>query len=301
MLPEHPRDEEWSNADGERPAEATSQPPLVGSGPPPVLSVPSVYLVGRPVSADLPELVTWIPYARPLIPVIRWWRALLEAFAPIVATIVATTLAVPLLYHWHLDEDRWGIIVLTEIGGVAAILACLGLLRLSRQPLSTIGLTTRNLGANIGIGLAAWVATATLLIATGIIVSHLYPQIAEQQEKVAQAMQETFPRMSLATTAVFMAFVAIWEEIAFRGFMLTRLQVIFKRWWLTIPIGAVLFGCCHLYEGPLGVAQVTLLGVVMGVLFRWRKSLVPGIVFHALNNVVAILMLNLWMAAQNSS
>ena len=88
-----------------------------------------------------------------------------------------------------------------------------------------------------------------------------------------------------------MTFVAIWEEIAFRGFMLTRLQSIFRRWWLTIPIGAVLFGFGHGYQGPLAIVQTMLLGIVMGVLFWWRKSLVPGIVFHLLNNVMAFLML----------
>ena len=294
MFPDDPRDGEWSESGGGLPADGASLPADEAVSTLPAVCLPTATPIARPVAADADGLVPFLAYARPGFPVMRWWRALLEAAAPLAAAVISTIVAAPVLLFWRPVDERWATVLMTAIGGLTAVLVCLGLLRLGKQPLGSIGWTARDLPLNVGIGVLAWVCTAMMLVVLGLITTRLFPSVREQQEHVAEAMEETFPKMSLAAGAVFMAFVATWEEVAFRGFILTRLRAVFKRWWLAIPIGSVMFGLCHLYEGPAGIVQVTLLGVVMGLLFWWRKSLVPGIVFHTINNVVAILLLNLW-------
>lgn len=301
MPAEEPRDGEWSETRSDLPT--AGAPPLTEEA---VSTLPADNLltaapIARPVTADADDLVPFLAYARPGFPVMRWWRALLEAAAPLVAAVATTIVAAPLLFVWQPVDERWATVLLSSIGGLTAVLVCLGLLRLGKQPLGSIGWTIRRWPLDAGIGVVAWIGTAVMLLALGVIIGVLYPSIREHQEQVAEAMDQTFPKMSLAVTIVFMAFVATWEEIAFRGFLLTRLRAVFNRWWLAIPVGAVMFGLCHGYEGPMGMAQTTLLGVVMGLLFWWRRSLVPGIVFHTLNNIVAMLMLNLWATQQAAS
>ena len=85
--------------------------------------------------------------------------------------------------------------------------------------------------------------------------------------------------------------VALWEEIVFRGFVLTRLNAIFKRWWLTILLASSVFGAVHIYEGLLAVLLISGLALIMSVLFVWRRSLVPSIVFHFLHDLVIFTLL----------
>jgi membrane protease YdiL (CAAX protease family) len=122
------------------------------------------------------------------------------------------------------------------------------------------------------------------------------PEILTAEPESAQAIRETFPRMSLPALMLMMTFVAIWEEVVFRGFLLTRLRALVGRWWLAIFIGAILFSFGHIYQGLLGMFVTFILGLILGALFVWRKSLVPGIVYHICQNVLAFQMTQ-WLYA----
>ena len=83
---------------------------------------------------------------------------------------------------------------------------------------------------------------------------------------------------------------AICEEVAFRGFILSGLERDFRPW-SAILISAFLFGFLHVLVSLFQqLFNATLLGIVIGLLAVRSRSLVPGIVFHAINNSLAILM-----------
>lgn len=249
----------------------------------------------RPVSmgGDLTApLACGAPIPSAVPPTMRWWVALLESLAPLAAAVGGSFFALPLLLLWRPGDDRWFTIAATTAGGVVALATCAGLLKLHNQPLSSIGLTDRSLGLNALIGAGAYVLTIFAMLFLIIAAVIFFPELRERQDDAAEAIKASFPPMGLWSMLLFMAFVAFWEEVAFRGFMLTRLQAIFRRWWLTIPVGAALFGMGHAYQGPVAVAQTMLLGIALGLLFWWRKSLVPGVVFHVLNNALAFLILS---------
>ncbi len=80
------------------------------------------------------------------------------------------------------------------------------------------------------------------------------------------------------------------EEMLFRGFLQ---QILEKKWrfWLAIATPAIMFGLIHFM--PWLILQITLLGVVLGLLV-WRcNSIFPAILVHAINNCVAILYIRL--------
>lgn len=311
MHPEHQSPAEWSGPNGAgsepngeagttpdghagsngRPSPFDLNEPYGGALMNPGLSIP----FARPVLADAHDLAMTLAYARRISPrEIPRWLALLESVAPLLAAIIGAIAAAPITAVWRPDDERWFTIVGTIAGGLFALMICTIMLRLEGRGLHSIGWTRRDFGLNVLIGLSAYVCTAIVLLFLAVLLSILFPQILEQENEAAQAIEKTFPSMPFGGMVLFMVFVAIWEEFAFRGFMLTRLQMVFRRWWLTLIVGAVLFGTGHFYQGPLAVGQTILLGLVLGMLFLWRRSLVPGIVFHLANNVVAFLLLNSW-------
>lgn len=77
---------------------------------------------------------------------------------------------------------------------------------------------------------------------------------------------------------------AIFEEIAFRGFILGVLRKIDDRF--AIVVSAFLFGIAHgnLEQAPFAF----ILGLFLGVLVIKTNSLLPGMMIHFVNNLIAV-------------
>lgn len=76
-------------------------------------------------------------------------------------------------------------------------------------------------------------------------------------------------------------FVGLWEEIVFRGFLLSRLKVIFRdNTTLVVIVVGVLFGLGHGYQGLQGILQTAAVGMALTAITLWRKSLWPAVIAH---------------------
>ncbi len=83
------------------------------------------------------------------------------------------------------------------------------------------------------------------------------------------------------------------EELVFRGAVLRTLLAMLKgrNPWIAIAISAVIFGAVH---GNLPqMVHASLLGLVIGWLYYRTDSILPGMVFHWVNNTVAYIMFHL--------
>ena len=82
------------------------------------------------------------------------------------------------------------------------------------------------------------------------------------------------------------------EEMVFRGAVLLSLL----RWkdnpWIGIVISAVLFAVIHM--NPAQMPHAFLIGLLLGWLYYRTDSIVPGVVYHWVNNTVAYVMYNLY-------
>jgi membrane protease YdiL (CAAX protease family) len=76
------------------------------------------------------------------------------------------------------------------------------------------------------------------------------------------------------------------EELLFRGLLYQALRERLG-WILAIPIQATVFGVLHMFN-PATSATVVVIGVLLGLFYQWRKTLVSPIILHALVNVVAV-------------
>lgn len=107
---------------------------------------------------------------------------------------------------------------------------------------------------------------------------------------------------ALRMLALALTSAAIGEEILFRGFLLHQLTGILGSGkavrWGAIVAGGVLFGAAHAMQGPLGVINTGVVGVIFGwAWFRTGRNLWAMILAHALIDSYSIAMMYLgWLA-----
>jgi membrane protease YdiL (CAAX protease family) len=90
---------------------------------------------------------------------------------------------------------------------------------------------------------------------------------------------------------VFVAFTAgFCEEVAFRGYLMTRLRLLMKlnSWWIPTILSAVAFGICHTYQGVPGIIIITVYGILFALLYIRTGSLWPCVIAHFLQDFGAL-------------
>lgn len=82
------------------------------------------------------------------------------------------------------------------------------------------------------------------------------------------------------------------EELVFRGAVLRALLRWTPRHWLAIAISALLFALIH--ANPIQMPHALLIGLLLGWLYYRTDSIVPGIVYHWVNNSIAYVVYNFY-------
>jgi sodium transport system permease protein len=177
-------------------------------------------------------------------------------------------------------------VLVTLIAAVAApaVIMALILSRNSRQAL-------RLNGCSLPVACAAILA-AILLHPLFTLLSWLAVQIYPPTEGLlaiegmAAKIFDTSPGI-WATILIFAVAPAIFEELGFRGFILSGMESL-KTKWQPILLSSFLFGITH---SVIHQSIVTFfVGIVLGIIAVQTKSLVPCVLFHAVHNAMAILV-----------
>jgi membrane protease YdiL (CAAX protease family) len=78
-------------------------------------------------------------------------------------------------------------------------------------------------------------------------------------------------KIALLALLLVWTFAAFGEEIAYRGYLLTRAADIGKRsttaYWVGIVVVSILFGCGHYYKGPSGIIDSGIAGLILGMAY----------------------------------
>jgi sodium transport system permease protein len=137
-----------------------------------------------------------------------------------------------------------------------------------------------------------WLAVALVLALNPLVnelrplVEWLFPISSLIKTSLEQIMSRT-PGL-LTSIAIFALIPAICEEFAFRGFILSGLEHE-HRTRSAILLSALMFGFLHVLLSLFQqLFNATLLGIVLGLLAVRSRSIVPGIVFHFVNNAMAV-------------
>lgn len=82
------------------------------------------------------------------------------------------------------------------------------------------------------------------------------------------------------------------EELVYRGYLQKQLLALTGSAALAIMVQAIIFGAGHWYQGSKKVIIIAVLGALFGLLANWRKSLRPGMVSHAWEDVLNVIPIN---------
>lgn len=121
-------------------------------------------------------------------------------------------------------------------------------------------------------------------IIPGMLVQELLPDLSNVAEK--QLMQLVANNYGFFTLCLFAPFV---EEVVFRGAVLRVLLSSMKSRWGAIAISAVLFAAVHF--NPAQLPMAVLAGLFLGWIYSRTGSILPGVVYHFVNNTVAFVMM----------
>jgi membrane protease YdiL (CAAX protease family) len=186
------------------------------------------------------------------------------------------------LIDLKIENISWQVYVPTIIIQWLIFFLIILVLLKGQEKLSSIGWTFFN-WQNFLIGLGFFgVANLFLLMVSQILnLFHL---------SVEKDISLLLPKSSTEKLVwVFMSISAgVCEETGFRGYVLTKLNSFTKNWLATVIISSVFFGLGHFYQGWGGVILTGIYGALFCFLFIWRKSLVPGIFAHILQDISAL-------------
>ena len=80
------------------------------------------------------------------------------------------------------------------------------------------------------------------------------------------------------------------EETAFRGYMMTRLRLVFKlqNWVIPTIASSIIFGACHAYQGIPGFIIISAYGFLFAMLYIRTGSIWPCVIAHSLQDLGAL-------------
>jgi membrane protease YdiL (CAAX protease family) len=153
------------------------------------------------------------------------------------------------------------------------------------EPIRHLGWTSKNVWKDIGIGIGLFFPFyfGTSLLEEGLqSVGFSAPATPLPSYLTA----EDIPQILLAFLLV--SVVAVAEEIIFRGYLILRFKTLSKSTVAAVVLAAFIFSLGHGYEGSAGVITVGVIGALFGIIYLWRRSLVPTLVMHFLLDFIGI-------------
>jgi len=166
--------------------------------------------------------------------------------------------------------------------GLAAFLLCYVKI-VERRPISSVGLAWPR-WTSLGFGLAG---AAVMIVGMAFIYLVVFPAIGTPQNESGMEGVKALP-LWFRVLLIFRA--AIFEELFFRGFMIERLTEITRLRWLAAVISVVAFTWAHLgYWGWAHLIVAGFGGIVLTVLFLWRRDLSANMIGHLATDAVGFL------------
>jgi uncharacterized protein len=101
-------------------------------------------------------------------------------------------------------------------------------------------------------------------------------------------------KVALLALLIVWTFAAFGEEIAYRGYLLTRASDVGRRsttaYWFGIVLVSVLFGYGHYYKGPSGIVDSGIAGLILGAAYMVAgRNLWASILAHGFIDTFAVI------------
>lgn len=143
----------------------------------------------------------------------------------------------------------------------------------------------------IGLAIGALLALIATTVAFQVILMNIPGlELPPSDQSDYNPMVGNLP-LFLAMTLGAWTVVAFGEEMVFRGFFINSLAGVFQgfkaRWAFAVAGSALLFGVAHFDWGPVGMIDMALMALVLGVIYlRTGRNLWVTIIAHSLANTI---------------
>lgn len=135
-----------------------------------------------------------------------------------------------------------------------------------------------------------WTVVASLgALTPSIWLQEMLPELPNVAEKGLESLMSN--RLGYVVIGLLAPLV---EELVFRGAVLRSLLRGHHNHWVAIAISALLFALTHL--NPAQMPHAFLIGMLLGWMYYRTGSIIPGVVYHWVNNSVAYVMYNISIA-----
>jgi membrane protease YdiL (CAAX protease family) len=170
---------------------------------------------------------------------------------------------------------------------IAVILSVSVILRHRGQTLESVGLASAKWKMNLLVGIGATAVAYGFIFAWQMTMWYVWPGLLDQMNENADRIMALVPKPSHPIGFVLPALtVGIYEELLFRGFLLTRLRRGTGGWVAAVVISTAVFTSLHaIDQTPAALVPVAVLSVVFSLVTIWRRSLIPAIAGHFLFNL----------------
>jgi membrane protease YdiL (CAAX protease family) len=169
-----------------------------------------------------------------------------------------------------------------------------------RLPLAALGLrlgdarrrvaqgTVAAAAAVLGNGIGQNLTVALLALGIGQAAATKYVNSAEQRSPIYRLLPSVHAAGDVALLGLIVGIVVpIGEEVFFRGLVLGALRRALNRH-AAVAVSALFFAAAHLQLVEL--LPILILGLVLGYLYEFTGSLVPGMIAHGVNNLAALFL-----------
>jgi membrane protease YdiL (CAAX protease family) len=155
--------------------------------------------------------------------------------------------------------------------------------------LEAAGFGRRPAGFVLGYGALGWVCCFIALVALGLVVQMIVLLSGGDADEVART-DDLDLTVGVVLAALAISLVAgVGEEIVYRAYAISRMEEAgFGRAAVIAPWA--IFTVAHLYQGPIALVVIGIVGAVFVWLYRWKRSIWPVMVAHALYDIFVILL-----------
>lgn len=151
------------------------------------------------------------------------------------------------------------------------------------------------------VGLVAAYIALLVTVPLVAIISILFPDTLDDLIRKMEFVQY-FPEINTAVLLVILLFVAVHEELVFRGLLLTYLRRLTGSAAAALLVSSLLFGALHIpAQGWTGGLQTFAVGLAFGLCFLLSRSLTAVTIAHFLFNFLQIQIARLIPSLQELS
>lgn len=181
--------------------------------------------------------------------------------------------------------------VITAIATILRDLALVSLILFfiwrNGEPIRAIGWTSKNLWKDIALGIGLFIP---LFFGADWLESILQQAGLSVPSTPLPSFLDPTNRLDTVLAFALVIVVAIAEETLFRGYLILRFKAITASPAVAVLLAAFIFSLGHGYEGSAGVVTVGTMGLIWGLVYLWRQSLVAPIVMHFLQDFISIIL-----------